>query len=305
MEIVVSVDENVVASQIKVNFKRSSFGRSLELFKEQAKELSDKNKMRYPSQLLDSKIIAHEFSSSLGIKVPEIYQIDCSIDEVDFKPNTVVKPLSANSAKGVFICNNKNIKYLNTGESFKNSIDAKKYAKKLLTKNILKHNRWMVEELIHNNGEIARDVKFYCFYGEIGLVLESQRIPELKRCWFDSDLNIVKTGKYDNNGFIGDSSTLLDMFKLAEKISLEVPSAFVRIDFLQRENDIIFGEFTPFPWGFERFNSDWDEKLGDLYQNAATRLIYDVANGKVFNNYINLDKSIKGNIEKIKHRLEN
>ena len=35
--------------------------------------------------------------------------------------------------------------------------------------------RWIQEDIVYNNGKPANDIKVYCFYGEIGLILEVDR----------------------------------------------------------------------------------------------------------------------------------
>ncbi|WP_347452900.1 ATP-grasp fold amidoligase family protein [Acinetobacter thermotolerans] len=180
--------------------------------------------------------------------------------------------------------------YLNKNLTFLNETDAKEYALELVKSGMVQKDKWMVEELIQGE-DIARDVKFYCFYGEIGLILESNRIPSLKRCWYDKDFSKVKTGKYNNNLFEGSGENLEELSKAAQRISLELPVPFIRLDFLQIGNDIYLGEFTPVPGGYAAFNQEWDKKLGEMYQHATVRISNDVAYGKIFDKYASLIKS--------------
>ncbi len=146
--------------------------------------------------------------------------------------------------------------------------------------------------------------KFYCFYGEVGLILESDRIPKLKRCWYDADLNMVNTGKYVSTASRAGKDGLKELLELAKSISLEIPAPFVRIDFLKQGDDVYLGEFTPAPGGFHRFNHTWDTNLGEMYHKAMTRLSCDVSMGKVFSKYQSLTKSEAVVIESIrKERL--
>ncbi len=51
-------------------------------------------------------------------------------------------------------------------------------------------DEWMIEELIYENRREkvpARDVKFYCFYGKVGIILEIVREPEVRHCWWNAE----------------------------------------------------------------------------------------------------------------------
>src|SRR5699024_10223538 len=47
----------------------------------------------------------------------------------------------------------------------------------------VEEDQWIIEEIIFEDAEKtipASDVKFYCFYGKVGIILEITRFPELK-----------------------------------------------------------------------------------------------------------------------------
>src|SRR5699024_10176331 len=49
----------------------------------------------------------------------------------------------------------------------------------------VEEDQWIIEEIIFEDAEKtmpASDVKFYCFYGKVGIILEITRFPELKYC---------------------------------------------------------------------------------------------------------------------------
>lgn len=268
--------------------QRPSFTKVLRILWEDVKN----NKEKYPTFILDSKLIAYEFAHALGLQTPKIYQTDVSVNEIQFIPNSVIKPMYEDSSKGVMILHgDDNFKCLHSGRSFKGISRAYQYAKDLLKIKRVRIDKWMVEELIFGES-LAADIKFYCFYGQIGLILETQRIPSVKRCWYDSNLNVVQTGKYDDNNFIGNQQSILKKLSdIACRISMEIPAPFVRIDFLQQGENLYLGEFTPIPGGYQYFNRQWDTRLGEMYQRAMTRFTIDVAQGKIFEKYMRLDTS--------------
>lgn len=297
MKIEVNIDEDFIASQ---GGRSCSFSESIRIFTEQAKELRESLKIIAPTHYLDSKLMGYEFAKICGMKVPKVLQAGVPLEKTKFASGTVVKPFAENASKGVFIAySSNNIVYLNKGEKHASEAYAKRYARRLLTGNIVRQDRWMVEELLIEKQAIARDVKIYCFYGEVGLILETERQTGIRRCWFDSDLNYVETGKYRSNLFKGSREGLPDLVKKAEAISKEIPSAFVRIDFLICNGETYVGEFTPMPAGYSEFNRTWDILLGEMYLRASTRLSCDAGRGKVFDKFNMLPKSMSGILEKI------
>lgn len=56
-----------------------------------------------------------------------------------------------------------------------------------------------------NNSRLARDLKFYGFYGKVALILEIVRFPERKYCWWTAHGERVRTGKYDKKLFEGEA----------------------------------------------------------------------------------------------------
>jgi hypothetical protein len=73
------------------------------------------------------------------------------------------------------------------------------------------------------------------------------------------------------------------MLKVAEYISLHIPSPFIRIDFHRRGSELVCCEFTPRPGATWLYNRKADQMLGDAYLAAEGRLLKDFLAGKTFN----------------------
>lgn len=295
MKLEINIDDSFLKAQEKLSVAKKrnvSFTKTLDILRDKSLEVRREQDTRLPSFVLDNKLIGYEFAKLCNLNTPKIIQMGRPLDEINFVAGTVIKPLYENSSKGVFIAySDDNIVYLNKGERFFSNEEAKEYARKLLQDNVVRKNRWAVEELLIDTDSIARDLKFYCFYGKTGLILESGREDGIKRCWFDSDLNYVNTGKYSNILYKAPREHLLELKKLAENLSTEIPSAFVRIDFLICNGVFYVGEFTPIPGNHNGFNEEWDQELGSLYIDATIQLSCDIGNGKVFENYNNVEKA--------------
>lgn len=253
-----------------------------------------KSGSRYPTFLLDQKLVGHEFAKSLGLNVPKIYKAKVPLSEISFAPCTAVKPVHEDSGRGVFIVDQKgSIFHLNSATYFSSEVEAKNKAQQLLDNKTVSNDDWMIEELILSlDNSIARDVKFYTFYGKIGLILETSRIPKIRRCWYDVNENIVKTGKYDDILFKG-AGNLKALTELARSVSRQVPAPFARVDFLVSGGTTYFGEITPVPGSHGAFNHKWDTTLGAMFTEASCRLVHDVAYGKTFSAFSEIEKDGK------------
>lgn len=291
MKIEINLDDAFIQSQL--DLRDVSFTRCLWLLRSEGGRIRQKNPIRYPTFVLDNKLIGYNFAQKCGYRTPPIHQLNQPLQDIEVIKNCVIKPVHEGESRGVFASYEDKIVYMNKNLIFTNNKDMKQYANGLLKSKVVKKDSWMVEELLQYKGGIAKDVKFYCFYGEVGLILESAREGELKRCWYDSDLNYANTGKYDELIFQGKRNEIEGLIKIAKKLSLEVPSPFVRIDLLITDSGIFVGEFTPLPGGYSDFNYDWDKRLGELYLRASVNLAYDVSMGKYFENYTSIPKTEK------------
>lgn len=294
----INIDDNFVRSNL--NIRSLSFSRSLDLLNSRATLIRKAKKQRFPTFILDNKLVGYNFASRCGFKVPKILQAGVSIEEIKFVRNSVIKPMYEHSSKGVFVSyDTDNIVYLNKNIRYSTANDAKNHARKMLADQLVKRDLWMVEELLTEAGDLAKDIKFYCFYGKTGLVLQTERVPAIQRCWYDSDLNYVDVGKYSNSLYKGNRDGIEKLQKIAEELSLQVPSPFVRIDFLVCNDEYYIGEFTPSPSGYRKFSNEWDTNLGEIFMNATIELAYDVATGKTFDNYIKTEKTEAAVVKKM------
>lgn len=238
-----------------------------------------------PEYVLDDKQAAYAFIDKLAIRRPWTLDKTYKADELPLEPRTVVKPRDGAGARGVYLIHD-----------FNDIIDLKRAraidSKEALTASMktdiesgwVEEDDWMMEELIMEDRENkipGSDIKFYCFYGEVGLVLEIKRYPELKYCWWTADGERVHTGKYDNDPFKG-AGVSWEEIEMAQKISKEIPAPFIRIDFLRSEDGLVFGEFTPKPGNYDEFDTETDQWMGDMYLEAEGRLFLDLMEQKTF-----------------------
>ena len=147
-----------------------------------------------------------------------------------------------------------------------------------------KKDKWLVEQYIAKPDDPscpAPDLKFFCFYGKIALVLEVERFPVRRYAWWTAEGKTAPVTKSEYELFDGAGFTPEQAGAVAE-ISAKLPLPYARIDFLRSGQDLYFGEFTPRPGDFEKYDEETDQMMGRHYLEAELRLHYDLLAGKRF-----------------------
>lgn len=241
-----------------------------------------------PEWQLDNKRKAYELIDALKVKRPWFSEQVYTIQELPLKDGTVIKPVHGAGSRGVYLVYSENkILDVKRTKTLTSWAELKESMSEDLSSNAVFQDVWMIEELLLENKEAgtpARDLKFYCFYGKVGLILEVQRFPEVQYCWWTEDGERTSIGKYENDLFKG-TGVSTEEVQFVQSLSNEIPTPFVRIDFLKTENGLIFGEFTPKPGNYDEINKKTDCLLGDYFLQAESRLADDLLNGKKFTHY--------------------
>lgn len=248
-----------------------------------------------PEMLLDDKKVAYRFMNRLNIRTPEISERTYTLEEIPEKNGIAIKPNDGAGARGVYLVyNNNDIIDIKQSKTIANWQVLRKNMERDIESGRVSNNEWFFEELILEDKDKkipARDIKFYCFYGKVALILEIVRYPEIKHCWWTASGERIGTGKYDESLFKGQGVTNAEI-EMATAISAEIPSPFIRIDFLRSDEGLVFGEFTPKPGNYDEFDIPTDKWLGDYFIEAQGRLTNDLINGKEFIHYTNLKTNV-------------
>lgn len=233
-----------------------------------------------------------KFAELLGVEVPQQYKFKEAFSEIEYLENTVLKPFSGSSSKNVFFMSKGEILEINNGSKYLSLSDLN--AAKKMNK-AFSSARWIQEDIVYNNGKPANDIKVYCFYGEIGLILEVDRAsgPKPLYCYYNSDGQRVDVGRKRVPNFVGNGVPEIAL-KYAKKISLASPVPFLRIDFFKGDKASVLGEITPHPgWHAGERTDYWDFELGKLFDQAWARLYIDMVNGKKFADFFSVYCDIK------------
>ncbi len=243
---------------------------------------------RLPEYVLDHKMDAYSFVDQLSVKRPWVSEQSYNVSEISKQAEVVIKPVHGAGSRGVYLVfSMDHIRDVKRSQTLTDWDALITNMSKDLKLGWVDEDEWLVEELITEDqvtNTPARDLKFYCFYGKVALILEIQRYPEIKYCWWNTKGERISTGKYDDELFKGVGPSRSEL-ELAATISLEIPTPFVRIDFLKTTSGLIFGEFTPKPGNYDEFDKKTDQWLGEYFSSAEGRLLSDLLSGKKFTHY--------------------
>lgn len=237
---------------------------------------------------VNDKITALDFVARLGVDVPAVYLKEGTIDQVAAQDlrGKVLKPSSDAGSRGVYLLfSPERVHSLTSKREMHADAMLAELREGIAAGRI--RNRFNLEQMVLEEDGLtqARDLKFYCFHGVCGLVLEIVRGRKTRYCFYDREGRIVDTGRYEGATFVGDGITP-EQVRLAERVSAEVPCPFIRVDFLKTAANgsagMVFGEFAPAPGGYETFNDAMDLALGKLWAEAETRLFDSLMGGKDF-----------------------
>ena len=123
------------------------------------------------------------------------------------------------------------------------------------------------EYIASDEGIMPNDYKIYCFNGKARIILVcSEREESLKLTFFDINWNELNYGTeaFKATKPVKKPKHLNKMLEYAEKLAQ--PFKFVRVDFYEEEDKILFGEltFTPARCSAEYYNNLGNKELGQM-----------------------------------------
>lgn len=249
--------------------------------------LASRMAWRSPLWTLNSKVAGYEFARSHGVPTPRVlgrYRSAEGIGWDGLPEEFVVKTMHGASSRGV-------LPLVRSGEGYRDLLDeghrtwsAQEVVQRLqgLREKGLVSAELLVEEMLRapaSSGlDVVPDVKLYCFRGSVGLIMvvgQRFRGPGGRAFRYFSpegeDLGHARPAM----AFDPELPAPLHLQQLVDagcRLAGAIQDPFVRIDFYEQEEGIVFGEFTPAPGGDQRFREDVDGELGRLWEEAAADL---------------------------------
>lgn len=232
------------------------------------------------------------FADVLGVRMPEIHYVG-PLDDIPhmLRTNTLLKPVSGSGSKGAYyLFGSDRIHGIQHSNALTSWDDMRAEIAGQFGHDRLADPIWQVQELIYEEGgRPARDMKFWSFYGRIGLIQEVSRHPIKEYQFFNLDGTLAVAGQDHYPRFKDPADTVTDKGGLSDEklkhvcwLSQQIPAPFMRIDFLNAPDELIFLEFSAAPGMSNTVSAEYDELLGRCYEEAEMRLVSDLLDGKTF-----------------------
>jgi hypothetical protein len=214
--------------------------------------------------------------AELGHPLPAKLLVDGSIDDV--KPllaeydALVLKPVVGSASTGVFLLQRTPSGWRDLRrETVHSDVGIlQKLAGQTIRGEVVE--RWSAEQLVTGpGGRHPVDWKVYMFGDQCGLVLQKMHLPDAVTFrWWGPDWQPVDVGKYTAKidkrlRAPRDPSRVLE---LAASVSRSLPMPFIRVDLIEGADGYCLSEVAPTPGTYHRFFSEWDARLGMLWEAA-------------------------------------
>lgn len=253
-----------------------------------ANQLDKQHGARSPALALNGKDEGYRFARSHGVQTPALitrYDDPRKIDWASLPDKFVVKAIKGTNGVGVFALVRDGDKYIDVLR--RQALSRSPQALVDLMSGRIERRQMspelVIEELIpsaYGDGRpVALDCKVYCFYGVVGMIMmrdatSMRGATGVHARYLDQDGSSL--GDVMSHVTIDESLPgplhLDELVSAASRMSAAVPVPFVRLDFYERTDGIVFGEVTPAPGGSQYPRADVDHKLGVLWEDAEARL---------------------------------
>ena len=134
-------------------------------------------------------------------------------------------------------------------------------------------------------GQMPHDIKVFCFYGEPAFIevrtgdwSRARDTEQRLRTFLPDGTELHHARALISAGSDVSAPEDFDGVMRASRIlSQAIRRPIERIDFYETDRGIVFGEITQNPGRPPSLVPEWDEKLGEVYENAYARLLADLA----------------------------
>lgn len=243
---------------------------------------------REATTLLAPKDAGYAFAASHGVAVPTVigrYPNAASIEWSVLPDEFVLKTVNGSGSQGVaplirqddglfrdLLGDNNLVTPGNVRAMLEEKVHTRALSKELLVEKMLPSPHPECSDL-------PLDIKVYCFYGEVGMVMvrhsgSSRRNDRIRVRYFDpagKDLGAVMSHR-EVDPSLPAPTTLPELISAGQRMSAALPTPFIRLDFYEQADGIVFGEVSGIPGGKQQPRADVDEFLGALWENAEARL---------------------------------
>lgn len=243
---------------------------------------------RDPARDLYQKIDAANFARAHGVKVPEILAVWESPADITWESlpdRFVLKSTYGGGGVSVF-------PLIRNGSKFIDGLSEKEITREeVLSQLEQRHHgkaKYFAEEYLIGSstktGLVPCDIKVFCFYGVVGYFevreADGSRVKgrhSARMFWPDGSEIVNKRPFVPSNRELPAVRRLAELIEISEVMSKAIRRPFVRLDYYETEQGIVFGEVTDLPGRVPILSPEIDLYLGELYEAANARLFRDLA----------------------------
>jgi hypothetical protein len=261
---------------------RSSFYRQLDYRKQYWAHLVRKKGLDteiYPEY---SKLRGRALGESVGVPSPPLLAGPVGVADLNldaYGDSFVIKPNWGTASRGVLVLERKGRNEFHeliedVHLSAEQLLEA--VAQKVSTSGRGSATDLIVEKSMANGSLRPQEWKIFSFYGEIGLVQQMDRSGDT------TSLKLYRPDGGDAGKLRSDvkfapslpqPGQLENLLEAARKISLAIPTGFVRVDLFEQGDSVVLGELCLIPGGDLYFRKGWDKRLGDMWNQANVRIL--------------------------------
>jgi hypothetical protein len=240
------------------------------------------------SNQIARKLRAYSFAQSHGVRIPQMLGLWERPEDIpwdDLPDHIVLKSHTGAASRGVFPLRRVDGRW--TVVTRDEPIEPAEIVARLVK--LLQDGQvggpFFGQELIGGGRDntLPTEVRVFGFYGEVGMA-------NVRRATSHGDNAGTKVRRFLEDGTAGprhplhdDAIVLPHIFEAAvdigRRLSTRVQRPFVRIDFLDDDGEVVFGELTPRPGGPHYFGAEDDLRLGEIWERAQARVLNDVIDG--------------------------
>lgn len=242
-----------------------------------------------PVLAFDSKLVARRYAAAHGVAVPELFGSWATPDDIDWDDlpdRFVVKSTHSLGSYAVFPLRRE-------GEVYIDGITRQPVTREEVSSALWARHRdeavYFAEEYLSSLVEVDRmphDIKVFCCYGRV-VFLEIRRdvwnrlgrdgIPRVRTFLPDgTELHAPRPFMSAGRDLPGPRD-LPAIVEAASRLSAGVRRPFVRIDFYETSNGLVFGEFGKNPQHTPALLPSLDECFGVAYEEAFAAVLNDLA----------------------------
>lgn len=224
-----------------------------------------------------TKLQSRAVAQAAKAKVPQLLDGPVSADVLQldlYGDDFVVKPDWGASSVGVLVLHRSNDRYVDSisGNSFDDESIRAFYNEILGPGKRGDPRQLLVEECLSYDGVRPDEWKVFAFHGRIGVVQQMKRVGrEISIKLYDSrgrDLGQLR-GDHKFDDALAVSPLFEEVIETAKRVSLQVPTGFIRVDFFDTVREgIVLGELCLIPGGDLFFRDGWDRRLGEMWDKG-------------------------------------